>query len=74
VKQGINEEFFSRLYQWRLNTKTKAVSGQYLSGTEFSMEFPVINDHYTGLHHSYAYAQVVDSLESSYGVNEKGIS
>lgn len=38
------------------------------------MEFPVINDHYTGLHHSYAYAQVVDSLESSYGVNEKGIS
>uniref|UniRef100_A0A0D3H551 Uncharacterized protein n=1 Tax=Oryza barthii TaxID=65489 RepID=A0A0D3H551_9ORYZ len=73
VKQGINEEFFSRLYQWRLNTKTKAVSGQYLSGTEFSMEFPVINDHYTGLHHSYAYAQVVDSLESSYGVNEKVI-
>uniref|UniRef100_A0A0E0B1B2 Uncharacterized protein n=1 Tax=Oryza glumipatula TaxID=40148 RepID=A0A0E0B1B2_9ORYZ len=73
LKPGINEEFFSRLYQWRLNMKTKAVSGQYLTGTEFSMEFPVINDHYTGLHHSYAYAQVVDSLESSYGVNEKVI-
>uniref|UniRef100_A0A0E0LZR9 Uncharacterized protein n=1 Tax=Oryza punctata TaxID=4537 RepID=A0A0E0LZR9_ORYPU len=73
VKQGINEGFFSRLYQWRLNMKTKAVSGEYLTGTEFSMEFPMINNHYMGLHHSYAYAQVVDSLASSYGVNEKVI-
>ncbi|XP_015696503.1 carotenoid 9,10(9',10')-cleavage dioxygenase 1-like [Oryza brachyantha] len=73
VKQGINEEFFSRLYQWRLNMKTKALSGEYLTGTEFSMEFPVINNHKMGLHHSYAYAQVVDSLTSCYGVNDKVI-
>uniref|UniRef100_A0A0D9XCG3 Uncharacterized protein n=1 Tax=Leersia perrieri TaxID=77586 RepID=A0A0D9XCG3_9ORYZ len=73
MKKGINEEFFSRLYQWRINIKTKAVSGEYLTGTEFSMEFPMINNHYMGSHHSYAYAQVVDSLTSSYGVDEKVI-
>ncbi|KAL6846362.1 hypothetical protein ACP4OV_023810 [Aristida adscensionis] len=64
VKQGTNEEFFSRLYEWRLNLKTKAVSGQYLTGTEFSLEFPMINNQYTGLHHSYAFTEMVDSLTS----------
>ncbi|KAK3133094.1 hypothetical protein QOZ80_6AG0532090 [Eleusine coracana subsp. coracana] len=71
AKQGISREFFSRIYQWRLNLKTKAVSGEYLTGTDFSLEFPMINNHYTGMQHSYAYAQVVDSLTSSCGNCEK---
>ncbi|XP_062194124.1 carotenoid 9,10(9',10')-cleavage dioxygenase-like [Phragmites australis] len=71
MKQGTNEGFFSRLYQWRLNLKTKAVSGEYLTGTDFSLEFPIINNQYTGLQHSYAYAQVVDSLTSSSANYEK---
>lgn len=66
------EEFFFRLYQWRLNLKTKSVSGEYLTGTEFSLEFPIINNQYTGLQHSYAYAQVVDSLTGSCGNCGKG--
>lgn len=74
MKQGTNEGFFSRLYQWRLNLKTKAVSGEYLTGTDFSLEFPIINNQYTGLQHSYAYAQVVDSLTSSSANYEKGIA
>jgi carotenoid cleavage dioxygenase-like enzyme len=61
MNEGTTEEFFFRLYQWRLNLKTKSVSGEYLTGTEFSLEFPIINNQYTGLQHSYAYAQVVDS-------------
>ena len=73
MKQGTSNEFFFRLYQWRLNLRTKTVSGEYLTGTEDSLEFPMINNLYTGLQHSYAYAQVVDSL-SPYGNSEKGIA
>lgn len=58
--QGLNEEYFSRLYEWRLNLKTRTVAGKYLTGTEIALEFPVINNKYVGLHHRYAYAQVVD--------------
>lgn len=71
MKQGINEKLFSRLYEWRLNLKTKTISGEYLTGTEFSLEFPMINNHYTGVHHSYAYAQIVDSLTRPDGSHEK---
>ncbi|RCV11293.1 hypothetical protein SETIT_2G174500v2 [Setaria italica] len=71
MKQGTSNEFSFRLYQWRLNLKTKSVSGEYLTGTEDSLELPMINNMYTGLQHSYAYAQVVDSLTSSSGNCEK---
>ncbi|OEL19481.1 Carotenoid 9,10(9',10')-cleavage dioxygenase [Dichanthelium oligosanthes] len=67
IKQGTSNAFFFRLYQWRLNLKTKTLSGEYLTGTEDSLEFPMINNQYTGLQHSYAYAQVVDSLTGSSG-------
>ncbi|KAF8711571.1 hypothetical protein HU200_029020 [Digitaria exilis] len=72
MKEGTSNGFFFRLYQWRLNLKTKTVSGGYLTGTENSLEFPMINNMYTGFQHSYAYAQVVDSLTSSSGNCEKG--
>jgi carotenoid cleavage dioxygenase-like enzyme len=56
TKPGIAMDFFCRLYQWRLNLKTKAISGEYLPGTDFSLDFPMINNQYTGMQHSYAYA------------------
>ncbi|PNT64389.1 hypothetical protein BRADI_4g27988v3, partial [Brachypodium distachyon] len=71
MKQGINEKLFSRLYEWRLNLKTKTVLGEYLTGTELSLEFPMINDQYTGVHQNYAYAQIVDSVTRSAGTSEK---
>ncbi|XP_048548927.1 carotenoid 9,10(9',10')-cleavage dioxygenase-like isoform X1 [Triticum urartu] len=71
MKQGINEKLFSRLFEWRLNLRTKTVSGEYLTGTECSLEFPMINNHYTGVRHSYGYAQIVDSLTRSAGSSEK---
>lgn len=73
MKQGINEKLFSRLYEWRLNQETKTVSGQYLTGMECSLEFPVINNQYTGVRHSYAYAQIVDSVTRPGEVCAKGI-
>jgi len=66
TNQGLNEEY-SRLYEWRLNLKTRTVAGKYLTGKEVALEFPVINNKYVGLRHKYAYAQVVDSPASLAG-------
>lgn len=70
ANQGPSEKSFPRLYEWRLNMKSRAVTGKYLTGTDVALEFPVINNKYAGLHHKYAYAQVIDvqgSLEGGYG-------
>ncbi|XP_077228534.1 carotenoid 9,10(9',10')-cleavage dioxygenase 1-like isoform X4 [Tasmannia lanceolata] len=56
---------FSRLYEWRLNMKTGVARERNLTGTEFSMDFPMINNNFTGLHNKYGYTQVVDSIASS---------
>jgi carotenoid cleavage dioxygenase len=72
MKQEISEKLFSRLYEWRLNLETKTISGKYLTGTEWSLEFPMINNYYTGVRHNYAYAQIVDSLTRSGGTSERG--
>ncbi|KAI7981549.1 Carotenoid 9,10(9',10')-cleavage dioxygenase 1 [Camellia lanceoleosa] len=56
---------FSRCYEWRLNMKTGEVKGMNLTGTESSMDFPIINEHFTGLKNKYGYTQVVDSIASS---------
>ncbi|ONM54206.1 Carotenoid cleavage dioxygenase [Zea mays] len=71
AKRPTAEEFFFRLYQWRLNLRTRSVSGEYLSGTDYSLEFPIISSQYTGLQHRYAYAQVVDSCGNCGKVNPK---
>jgi carotenoid cleavage dioxygenase-like enzyme len=71
-KHEIDEKLFSRLYEWRLNLETKTVSGEYLTGTKWSLEFPMIHNNYTGVHHKYAYAQIVDSLTRTGGNSEKG--
>ncbi|KAK9274380.1 hypothetical protein L1049_019194 [Liquidambar formosana] len=55
---------FSRVYEWRLNMETGEVKERYLTGTDFSTDFPFVNEDFTGLKHKYGYAQVVDSVES----------
>ncbi|KAH7524180.1 hypothetical protein FEM48_Zijuj06G0091800 [Ziziphus jujuba var. spinosa] len=56
---------FTRCYEWRLNMKTGQVTERNLTGTEFSMDFPMINGNFTGLKNRFGYTQVVDSIASS---------
>ncbi|WRX34971.1 Carotenoid oxygenase - like 10, partial [Theobroma cacao] len=56
---------FPRPYEWRLNMRTGHVKERNLAGTQFSMDFPVINGAYTGLKNKYGYAQVRDCIASS---------
>lgn len=58
-------ELFSRAYEWRLNMKTGDVNERNLTGNEFSMEFPLINEKFSGIRNKYGYAQLVDSAASS---------
>ncbi|XP_075508291.1 carotenoid 9,10(9',10')-cleavage dioxygenase-like isoform X1 [Primulina tabacum] len=59
-------KLFSRAYEWRLNMKTGEVTRQgYLTGTEFAIDFPIINPNFTGVKNRFAYAQIVDSTASS---------
>ncbi|XP_072968384.1 carotenoid 9,10(9',10')-cleavage dioxygenase 1-like [Typha angustifolia] len=70
-ENGIHDRFFPRLHEWRLNMKTGGATGRYLTGFDFSAEFPVINDHYTGIYNNYAYGQVGQSKASSICVPAK---
>ncbi|XP_004300716.1 PREDICTED: carotenoid 9,10(9',10')-cleavage dioxygenase 1-like [Fragaria vesca subsp. vesca] len=56
---------FTHLYEWRLNMLTGEVEERNLTGNEYSMDFPFINEHFTGLKHKYGYTQVIDSGASS---------
>ncbi|BFG18557.1 hypothetical protein CerSpe_048310 [Prunus speciosa] len=56
---------FSRLYEWRLNMVSGDVEERNLTATDFSMDFPFINEQVTGLKHKYGYTQVIDSMASS---------
>ncbi|CAA2994053.1 carotenoid 9,10(9, 10)-cleavage dioxygenase 1-like [Olea europaea subsp. europaea] len=56
---------FARAFEWRLNMLTGEVKEKYLTGTEFALDFPFINEMFTGLRNKYGYAQVVDSDASS---------
>ncbi|XP_050230644.1 carotenoid 9,10(9',10')-cleavage dioxygenase 1-like [Mercurialis annua] len=64
---GTNEDesLFSRCHEWRLNMETGEVKERYLSGTQFSMDFPIINSDYAGLKTKYGYTQMLDSEASS---------
>ncbi|KAK3212978.1 hypothetical protein Dsin_017684 [Dipteronia sinensis] len=62
---------FTRVYEWRLNIVTGEVKERNLSGNELSMDFPMINEKFTGLKHKYGYTQVVDSVASSSAGNVK---
>lgn len=56
---------FSRLYEWRLNIKNGGIKERYLTGKEFSVDFPMINENFIGLKNKFAYCQVIDSIASS---------
>ncbi|KAL6296378.1 hypothetical protein ACE6H2_004520 [Prunus campanulata] len=56
---------FSRLYEWRLNMVSGDEEERNLTATDFSMDFPFINEQVTGLKHKYGYTQVIDSMASS---------
>ncbi|CAI9093524.1 OLC1v1029037C2 [Oldenlandia corymbosa var. corymbosa] len=57
--------FFARVYEWRLNIQSREAKGKYLTGTDFSMDFPFINEKFTGTRNQYGYTQLVDSEASS---------
>lgn len=56
---------FTSVREWRLNLETMEVRERDVTGTEYSMDFPMINAEFTGLKHKYGYTQVIDSLASS---------
>ncbi|KAI3698403.1 hypothetical protein L2E82_41921 [Cichorium intybus] len=56
---------FTSVREWRLNLETLEVKDRDVTGTEYSMDFPIINADFTGLKHQYGYTQVIDSLASS---------
>lgn len=59
-------KLFSRAYEWRLNMKTGEVIREgHLTGTEFAIDFPMINANFTGVENRFAYAQILDSTASS---------
>ncbi|XVF89187.1 hypothetical protein PTKIN_Ptkin19aG0109900 [Pterospermum kingtungense] len=60
-----DELVFPRPYEWRLNLRTGHVEERHLSGTKFAMDFPLINEAFTGLKNKYGYALVRDSIASS---------
>ncbi|OMO61931.1 Carotenoid oxygenase [Corchorus capsularis] len=60
-----DEVIFPRPYEWRLNMKTGHVKERNLTGTQFTMDFPMINEAFTGLKNKYGYAQVRDCIASS---------
>ncbi|KAG9449183.1 hypothetical protein H6P81_009148 [Aristolochia fimbriata] len=62
---GSDGFLFSRAYEWKLNMKSGQVKERFLTRTDFSMDFPAINNSYIGLRNKYGYTQVVDSAASS---------
>ncbi|KAL0394080.1 UNVERIFIED_CONTAM: Carotenoid 9,10(9',10')-cleavage dioxygenase 1 [Sesamum latifolium] len=60
-----DESFLSRVYEWRLNMLTGEVAEKNLTGAEYSMDFPIVNEKYIGKKNKFGYTQVVDSDASS---------
>ncbi|CAK7353224.1 unnamed protein product [Dovyalis caffra] len=68
-----DELLFCRFYEWRLNMRTGGVTERNLTGTEFSMEFPMINPNFNGVKNKFGYAQFVhDSASASSGMPKFG--
>lgn len=64
-----DESFFSHVCEWRLNMNTGEVKQKIVTGTHFSMEFPMINQSFVGVRNKFGYTQVVDSQASSIAGN-----
>ncbi|KAK8991649.1 hypothetical protein V6N11_062652 [Hibiscus sabdariffa] len=64
-EESEDQLIFPRPYEWRLNRKTGDVKERNLTGTEFAMDFPFINEAFIGVQNKYGYSQVRDSVASS---------
>ncbi|XWS26337.1 hypothetical protein CRYUN_Cryun26dG0023700 [Craigia yunnanensis] len=56
---------FPRPYEWRMNMRTGDIKERNLAGTEFPMDFPMINGAFIGVKNKYGYCQVRDCIASS---------
>ncbi|KAF8783777.1 hypothetical protein HU200_000213 [Digitaria exilis] len=56
---------FSRPYEWRLNLESGITTEAYITTEDVAMDFPVINENFTGIRNKYGYTQVVDSVATS---------
>ncbi|XVE84600.1 hypothetical protein DITRI_Ditri17bG0025700 [Diplodiscus trichospermus] len=56
---------FPRPYEWRMNMRTGDIKERNLVGTEFPMDFPIINEAFVGVKNKYGYCQVRDCIASS---------
>ncbi|XP_039042057.1 carotenoid 9,10(9',10')-cleavage dioxygenase-like [Hibiscus syriacus] len=67
INDAVSEDqlVFPRPYEWRLNMKTGGVEETNLTGTDFALDFPFINEAFIGLRNNYGYSQVRDSIASS---------
>ncbi|KAL0330353.1 UNVERIFIED_CONTAM: Carotenoid 9,10(9',10')-cleavage dioxygenase 1 [Sesamum radiatum] len=64
-EESEDESFLSRVYEWRLNMRTGDVAEKNLTGAEYSIDFPIINEKCIGKKNKFGYTQVVDSDASS---------
>ncbi|KAL6898100.1 hypothetical protein ACP4OV_006696 [Aristida adscensionis] len=62
---SLDGTLFSRPYEWRLNLKSGNTKEDYITCEKVAMDFPVINEKFTGIRNKYGYAQVVDSVATS---------
>jgi len=62
--ESLEESFFFRVCEWRLNMRTREVKEKNVV-TKFFMEFPMINEKFIGLRNKFCYLQVVDREASS---------
>ncbi|XP_062099613.1 carotenoid 9,10(9',10')-cleavage dioxygenase-like [Humulus lupulus] len=61
-----NNSYHDSPYEWRLNMKNGQIKERKLTlDTEFSMDYPTINEDYTGLKNKFGYIQVVDPISTT---------
>ncbi|XVF35450.1 hypothetical protein REPUB_Repub18cG0147100 [Reevesia pubescens] len=67
IDDAVSEDqlVFPRPYEWRMNMKTGDIKERNLAGTDFPMDFPIINEAFVGVKNKYGYSQVRDCIASS---------
>lgn len=64
-EEAEDSPFLSRVYEWRLDMVTGEVTERNLTGSDYSMEFPMINHKYSSKKCKCGYTQVLSPMESS---------
>ncbi|XP_060963184.1 carotenoid 9,10(9',10')-cleavage dioxygenase 1 [Cannabis sativa] len=61
-----NNSYHDSPYEWRLNMKNGIIKEKKLTlDSEYSMDYPTINENYIGLKNKFGYAQVVDPISAT---------